>query len=331
MFRDIATKKNLFRLVPAILVGALLALTLSCSDDNFDSTMALERLPVETVLIKHAPVPGNGGIITIVNVAGTGVTLLWERATDDVTPQVEIEYRLVWSEDNNISTAREAVLNGIIAMDWTPGVYQATVAGLMPNTTSFFNVIARDGDGMANAYNTVSATTTREVLFLFSAGRLTGNLFSRARVDARCQSVRTATFPGLPDANVRAFTSMSATDSLARMPLNYGVPNTWPVVGPTGSLIADSWGDLFDHGSDPLLLTLFEAGIADYHWWSHSETDGSYVDFPYNCNGHTDGTGSFEGWGGAHDYTGEEWLVNFMGGGEHPCDEMLHLLCVCWE
>ncbi len=328
MSRDIATRNYLLRLVPAV---ALLALTLSCANDNFDSAIALERLPLESAFVKNGPVPGGGGLITTMGVTGIGVTLRWDRASDDVTPAGDIEYRVVWSSDNNIGAPREAERNGTVVMDWTRNQERASVTGLLPGTTYFFNVIVRDGDGISAAYRTVSATTTREVLYLFSAGTFTGALFNRGRVDSRCESARAASYPDLPGANVHAFTSMSGTDTLARMPLNYGIPNTWPLMGPAGTPLADTWNDLFDHGIDPLRHTLFEAGIADYHWWSHSEEDGSYVDFPCNCNGHTDGTSSFEGWGGAHDYATEEWLVNFMGGGEHPCDELLHLLCVCWN
>ena len=305
----------------------VLTLSLGCYEDNIDSLISTENNIGEG---SAAPVPGNLGIIITSGITETSVQLMWTKASDSLTSQENLQYRVVVSANNNINSVLGAELFGTAVTDWTNDISSVAIDDLSPLTTYYFNVIVRNSLGVKAVYTTVSAATTGNMVYMFSAGRSKGDLGSRDSLDNRCISSKTDVYATLPCNTVRAFTSFSSSDSIIHMPDNYDVPTTVPIKGPTGITIADNWSDLFDHEDDPLLSNLADAEVSGGDWWSNSESDGTYVDFPYNCNGHTSDADDYEGWGGDSHYTGSEWLNNEMGGGEHPCSEQLFVVCICW-
>lgn len=311
----------------------LLLMMAGCYSDNFDSVMENESNATNLDSNGPAPVAGNAGLITLSNISSSNMKLHWSRASDNITVQSNLRYRVYRSNTNNINTVFDAEINGTLVADWTADLTSVTVVSLLPRTTCYFNVIVIDEDNYKSAYNTVSATTDG-VLYLFSAGTYQGNLTTmhtssiRADLDGYCSS--SPTFVALSCSNVRALISATAIDSIKNMPSHYGIPTDWEVWGPDGDVIADSWDDLFDHLIDPLYCDLQNANVANSNWWSGSDAVGNF-DAINNCNGWTDGTNVYQGRSGAHNRTDEAWISGLTPPGPRMCNNTMHLLCVGWQ
>ena len=303
---------------------------LACMDDDFNEAMKIEALPLEAMIAdRNEPVPGDDGLITNNLVTVSSIQALWSPATDVETAQGDLEYCLYISSDNNIATPAEAYRNGTVVHDWEAGMVTAIAAGLTPGTTYFFNVVVRDGDGLKAAYRTVSITTETDSVFMFTAGSHEGDFGAtkslqvvpvRDTIDSLCMQARLIDYPALPCLNVRAFISVSASDDIAGMPGNYGVPAGRKITGPGGVTVVDNWSDLLDGTID---VNLFDAGVAPDDWWSGSVSDGSF-DGTDNCSGWTS-TGT-KGSSGKNNKSDDEWIA----GNVPNCSSPRLVLCVCW-
>ncbi len=323
--RDNISKSRLAALF--IISTAMLLLTPSCFNDDFNKAMKLELFPYEVMVpANNAPVPGNKGIITNGVVTGSSIQLLWALATDVET--VDLEYILYYSESNTINTPEEAEKNGSVVAGWTINMMTATADSLSSGRTYYFNVVVRDSDGNRTAYNTVAVTTQSDSIYMYSVGPFPGALTVpttasvRADIDSLCSAPgRTLKTYMPPCLNKRAFISISSADDIAGMPRRFGIPEDRKIIGPTGMQIGANWADLLD---GDIAATLFAAGIAPDHWWSGSTWNGVYDSSIDNCNGWT--STSRKGQSGKSDKTDAGWLE-----GETPdCDATRYVLCVCW-
>jgi hypothetical protein len=300
----------------------------SCTKDDFDKYLTYESIPPALLIPQPGfPVPGNNGLITISSVSENTVRLLWSRASDETTPQSDLEYGVFQSDSYNINTVAEAEENGILVTGWMIDATGATATGLSPGRTYFFNVLVADRDGNKSAYITVSATTLSSEVYMFSAGTHNGQLttqFSekspRNAINGYCIDAK----PLLPCTNVVTFISIDEFDDIAQMPTNYGVPTTKPILGPTGTPIAASWVDLLNPKVN-LLETLKNADITNGAWWSGSDATGKYLPAASdNCNGWTSGTDT--GMTGKHNSVDSTWINDTT----HPCNSACYILCICW-
>jgi hypothetical protein len=80
------------------------------------------------------------------------VILSWAAATDDVTAQSSLVYEVRQSRVNNLDTVANAEANGLIALAYGSGRTTATISGLTPGATYYFNVIVKDEAGNKSAY-----------------------------------------------------------------------------------------------------------------------------------------------------------------------------------
>ncbi len=328
-------------MIAGTMLAGLFLLSSSCFNDNFDSALQMEAVPlIAFVPVKGIPVPGNNGIITTGAVGATSIQLIWTRATDGETPQEDLAYRVYRSDYNDIRTPGEAEANGYPVTGWELDRIAVVADELDPGTNYYFNVVVRDGDGLMAAYITVSATTLSDAVFLFSAGLFTGDLVNqvpgppeetaatrvvvpaREIIDGLCAYARDRDYPTLPCLNVRAFISVSSDDEIADMPGLYGIPTGRRVIGPDGDRVAADWWDLFDGSID---MTLAQAGIAGDQWWSGSDDEGRYID-GNSCNGWTGGYNTSSGMSGAHNHPDSRWLEF----NDRNCNNPLALLCACW-
>ncbi len=103
------------------------------------------------------PIPVTG--ITFSNGTSTSVTVSWNAATDDFTPQTSLSYKLVYSSTNSLDTVSNAENNGTIAMDWSTNTLTKTVRGIVHSTTYYFAVIVKDASGNKALYPQLSITT----------------------------------------------------------------------------------------------------------------------------------------------------------------------------
>ena len=105
-------------------------------------------------------VPGNGGVIIASNIQNYSINISWTKATDDETPQEELQYRVFYSLSGDIDTVAKAEANGTeVTSGWTTDIDSITAGGLSQDTTYFFNVIVKDSSGFVVSYTMMSATT----------------------------------------------------------------------------------------------------------------------------------------------------------------------------
>ncbi len=326
-------RSNSFRtLIFALAVAAALAYSVGCYDDNMGDMIALENAKYQELPVAVPdgfPVPGDGGVITTMDIKLASVRLSWRRASDDITPQGDLEYRVYYAK-TPIPTSAAAEAYGTPFGAWTADLTGMDVTGLSGSTVYYFNVLVRDGDLHISNYIMVSATTSTPgaAVYLFSAGSRQGNLSTvysasiRKDVDSICRS--SATYAKLGTGNVRAFISVDNVDSIKNMPANYGIPLTWAIKSAGGAGIASSWSSLFQ--SSGLPDTLEHLGVVLTFWWSGSVKDGVF-DSGNSCNGWTDNTNSYDGTVGAHNNSA---FPQWVGSAQRHCNNSHEVLCVAW-
>ncbi|MFJ7732878.1 S-layer homology domain-containing protein [Lysinibacillus sp. NPDC097231] len=117
-------------------------------------------------MIDNPTIPNNNppiitnGAITSSNITTSGVQLDWAKASDDITTQGDLEYRVYQSSSNNIDTVNAIESNGTpLVSGYAKDINSFIVIGLAANTTYYFNVIVKDTDGNKSAYTMQQVTT----------------------------------------------------------------------------------------------------------------------------------------------------------------------------
>lgn len=111
------------------------------------------------------PTPNNPPTITnntiaVSNITASGVQLDWTKASDDLTAQGDLEYRVYQSSSNNIDTVSAIESNGTaLGSGYAKDIASYNVTGLTANTSYYFNVIVKDADGSKSAYTMQQVTT----------------------------------------------------------------------------------------------------------------------------------------------------------------------------
>lgn len=96
------------------------------------------------------PVVGTG--LDFTGSTGSILEVSWGTASDDTTATAALEYKVVYSTSNNISTLADAAANGTVGQDWTANIDSATLGGLSFATTYYVTVLVRDAAGLTSIY-----------------------------------------------------------------------------------------------------------------------------------------------------------------------------------
>lgn len=143
-------------------------------------TWTIDKI-VPTVSISTIPTPyisGNTGAINSKNVnwssnrngsytsgssCSDGTVLFSGTATSGVinteTIQASLQYKVVRSLSNNISSVAAAESNGTVVQDWTTDIATVNVTSLTASTTYYFNVLVKDGVENKGIYGGKSEVT----------------------------------------------------------------------------------------------------------------------------------------------------------------------------
>jgi hypothetical protein len=108
------------------------------------------------------PAPGGSGALSLGTITKSSVRVTWTAATDAVTSQSALSYRLYYATTDSISTVGLAQANGTAAGAWTTAAVTGIASGLSASTPYWFNVLVRDAAGNIGCYTTSSATTSPE-------------------------------------------------------------------------------------------------------------------------------------------------------------------------
>jgi hypothetical protein len=102
-----------------------------------------------------APVPGNSGTLAADTVTGTSFWMRWAGATDDQTTTLNLQYKIVVSTADNITTVADAESSGggrVIKMDWQNIASSTMVSGLTTGTQYYVVLLVKDEAGNKAAY-----------------------------------------------------------------------------------------------------------------------------------------------------------------------------------
>jgi hypothetical protein len=128
------------------------------------SIYAMKDVTTAATVDTTSPTPGNSGTILTSSILMNGATLMWAKATDNVTTPSELLYEVRRSSSNNIDTVARAEANGAIVQPYRQDVAAADVSGLSQNTNYYFNVIVKDAAGNKAAYLMVNVRTVGDAV-----------------------------------------------------------------------------------------------------------------------------------------------------------------------
>ncbi len=100
----------------------------------------------------------SSGIINVSDVTNNSLILNWSAASDDVTPQSDLQYRVYRSNENNIDTLSNVEANGTAVGDFTADMLTKFVGDIDDLETYYFNVIVKDEAGNKAVYTMKSQT-----------------------------------------------------------------------------------------------------------------------------------------------------------------------------
>jgi hypothetical protein len=90
------------------------------------------------------------------NTTSTETTIVWGAATDNVTPQANLQYKLVRGNyllEGYTADEVNAITGADLVMDWTTNVTEKLVTGLTAAHVYYFSVLVRDAAGNMGKYN----------------------------------------------------------------------------------------------------------------------------------------------------------------------------------
>ncbi len=169
-----------------------------------------------------------------------------------------------------------------------------------------------------------SAAKGNTTIYLFNSGSTTFNVanstITRAAVDAGCVNA------GAPSActhKTAAFMSFSSSDQISSFATQLGLPSG-KVVGPTGTVIADSWSALLQGTLQASPVTAGAFPNSSYHYYlTASHANGSYYS-TQDCAGWTGASGG----AGVGDATkADSTAIEF---GSSTCNVSVAVLCLCY-
>ncbi len=106
--------------------------------------------------------PAAGSGITFADVTENSMTVNWGVATDNITSQASLEYKMVKGNDSTaIDTVAEAdaVTGADLVLDWTANTLTGAVSGLTDGVTHYFAVLVRDAAGNMALYTPAGQVT----------------------------------------------------------------------------------------------------------------------------------------------------------------------------
>jgi hypothetical protein len=114
--------------------------------------------PIIDIQDTTSPGAGGNGVISAANQTSTSLTLVWQKGSDDKSPQSELLYKVVESQNPDIDTIVGAQSASIVLLNWTQNIASLDVSGLTLGATYYFNVILKDQSGHTTLYTMLSVT-----------------------------------------------------------------------------------------------------------------------------------------------------------------------------
>lgn len=123
-----------------------------------------------------------------------------------------------------------------------------------------------------------------------------------------------------------AMLGVSATDTIAALPTNHGVPTNRILVSPNGTVIGNNWADLLD---GTIQNSISAAGLSpSVKYWTAAGSDGTWLVPDRSCFSWTSNSAGHGAWVGDPSSTSSTWLDGGVDGSN--CTVTRPLLCLCF-
>ncbi len=114
-------------------------------------------LPQALSTVDSTP-PVAKGPVVVSNITKDSLMVSWQPATDDVTSQEKLQYKLLYTPPNNIRMIANAENSGTLIMDWTVNVKSKQVNDLALMGSYNFVVMVKDEAGNKTMYQSQKVT-----------------------------------------------------------------------------------------------------------------------------------------------------------------------------
>lgn len=231
-----------------------------------NGTVTDSLVPVQSAAwLDGTPPDISSGTISASAVTTNSATLTWAKATDNMSEQSSLQYRVYRSFKNNIQTVADIESKGIAVNNYTADIASLQLTDLLDGMPYYFNVIVKDKAGKKTAYTMQQVVTvaipTYSVIY-----RGNGNTGGKVPVDDYYyHENEQAEILGNPRALVRAGYTFAKWNTAA---------------DGTGTSYAE--GDQATIGKEDLVL---------YAQWTKNPT----YKVLYDGNGETGGSGPIDG------------------------------------
>lgn len=162
-------------------------------------------------------IPTFSSALAFSSVTSSAFTMTWA-GSDLNTPANLLEYEVIYSMTNNITTVADAQANGTISTAWTANLLTTNFTSMSQSTTYYVAILVRDTDGnIAISSGSQSTLCSGKIMFLTSVTN--GNLGGASGADATCNANKPTGFSGstfkalLTDATTRRACYVSGNDN----------------------------------------------------------------------------------------------------------------------
>lgn len=149
----------------ASLSGKYLFFEVTPEDDAGITGLAVLSAAFGPVTDGTNPIPGSSGSLTVNSYSSTGIEISWASASDAVSAAGVLQYKVVFSESDNLTLINiNSGAGGIVtASDWSTGLSSASLSSLTADTLYYVNVLVKDESGNTVLYSGVSQKTLPEL------------------------------------------------------------------------------------------------------------------------------------------------------------------------
>ncbi len=197
-------------------------------------------VPVTTTAASDTTAPAIADkTITSSSVSQTGVTLSWNKATDETSAQAALQYLVYQSSSNNLGSVANIEANGTALGSYSADIAAKTVATLTAGTTYYFNVIVKDAAGNKTCYTAVPVTTTAVSSGGASSGASSSDADASTPVEVNGQSYSAGTSQTTTGSDGQTTTTVTVdTDKLNTVLNTQGTGATVTIPVTSGSDVA---------------------------------------------------------------------------------------------
>ena len=127
--------------------------------DEKENTTSYQSTSIKTLSDTTPPVVGAKGAITVDEIMNKSITLKWTKATDDLSKQNKLRYKIYYSEKNNISDLKTIEENGTLFDNWITDIDTIEVTELKDDNEYYFNIVVRDEFDNKSLYTAIKQAT----------------------------------------------------------------------------------------------------------------------------------------------------------------------------